>query len=95
MLRSWLAGRRGRRRGGLLELDTWEARNALELRQRSLDPVESRSSLQRCNPERGVHFHGAGDRCECGRTANVVGLADRLEGPRFHPFAGRRREGDA
>lgn len=123
-------GRESReRRGGLLELDTWEARNALAMRReirRAPQPMlavcghviadgadfvaddgyvfcspacaderrlthldehpelfdadrRGRSALRRCNPRRGVHFHGPGDRCECGERPNSSSV---------RPFAG-------
>jgi hypothetical protein len=65
------------RRGGLLELDTWEARNALALqRERYWFDV---SKLRRCNPDRNLHYHGPGDWCECGKVPNVRTI---------RPFAG-------
>jgi hypothetical protein len=78
------------RRGGLLELDTWEARNALKLAGVApVSPVAGKvSSLQRCRPERRLHYHGEGDRCECGQTSNVYAAP----GLQVHPFAPR---GDA
>lgn len=63
------------RRGGMLELDTWEARNALN----GGGPSDSR------NPGQRVHYHGAGDRCQCGETSNVYSLP----GYAHHPFAAR------
>lgn len=54
---------------------------------RVVDPGEPpRIELRRCRPDRGVHYHGDGDRCECGQTSNVYSAP----GLGFHPFAGRR-----
>lgn len=53
---------------------------------RVVDPGEpARFELRRCRPDRGVHYHGDGDRCECGQTSNVYSAP----GLGFHPFAGR------
>lgn len=83
--------RRTRARGGLLELDSWEARNALALRDPEVwlePPPPPVSALRRCNPGQRVHYHGAGDRCECGQTSNEYSRG----GYALHPFADR---GDA
>lgn len=29
------------------------------------------TELQRCNPARKIHYHGGGDRCQCGELPNV------------------------
>jgi hypothetical protein len=78
VLLAWFVGRESEeRRGGMLELDTWEARNAIA-QGYDRDWFDA-SRLRRCNPERNLHYHGPGDWCECGKVPNIRTI---------RPFAG-------
>lgn len=73
-------------------VSTWEVGTGYELPPpRPVRVTSQPSALQRCNPAQRVHFHGDGDRCECGETANVYSPP----GLGFHPFASRHGGDDA